>query len=154
MLLHRFSLKKVFKEEAEVEIIIEGQRKCKISGIILDGYGTIEANVENRIKATRLLHTLKSVFLNTKEVSNQTKVRIVVPTLTYGSEFWVITVRVKSKIAAMKVRILKNMEGVARNETIRERLGVVSVVSKIEERQLSWFRHLIRMKDDNFVKVI
>lgn len=54
--------------------------------------------------------------------------------------------------------MLRKIAGVAsqdniRNEIIRERL-LVHIINKIEEGQLSWFDHLVRMSDSNRVQEI
>lgn len=79
-------------------------------------------------------HVLRSEFLNKREVSKQTKIKVyetvVVLTLTYRSGSWLLTDRIKSKIIAMDVQILRKIEGVfrfgkIRNEIIRESLDNV-----------------------------
>lgn len=117
---------------------------------------------KDRIKAAaRLFHTLMSVFLNKRTVSNQTKGKIYntvfVPTLTYASESEILTDRVKANITVMKMRLLIKIEGVSRLHEVRNGAIMESLSNigfrKIEQR-LSWFRHLARLKDDNLVKVI
>lgn len=74
------------------------------------------------------------MFLNKRDVSKQT---VFVSILTYGTESWVLTDRVKSKLTAMEMKILRKIEVVTildkiRNEAIKENFGIVCVVCKIE----------------------
>ena len=41
-----------------------------------------------------------------------------------------------------------------RSEEIRRRLQITSIIYKIKTQQLRWFRHIIRMEEDSFVKTI
>lgn len=41
-----------------------------------------------------------------------------------------------------------------KNDASRESSSVIPVMSKIEDRQLSWFGHLARMRNDNLNNVI
>lgn len=159
----------VSKNEESLDLRLDGRRlkqarTIKYLGSILDCEGNIESDINNRIGATaRLFNALKSVFLNKKEVSKKTKVKIhkavFEPVLTYGSESWVMNKKLKSKVQAMEMRILRKIEGVTkkdkiRNTEIRRRLNVQSVHERIEKRQLSWYGHLVRMKEGNLVKEV
>ena len=79
--------------------------------------------------------------------------------LLYGSETWTLTKKLKSKIQACEMRILRLIFGVTkrdkiRNETIRVRdsLKVQSILTIIEKNQLRWFGHILRMSDTRDVK--
>ena len=81
------------------------------------------------------------------------------PVLTFGSESWVLSDRLKSKIQAMEMKYLRKVKEVTRkdrirNVVIREELKVNSVLDVIEQRELAWFGHLIKMKNDRPVKVV
>ncbi|CAH2013124.1 unnamed protein product [Acanthoscelides obtectus] len=73
------------------------------------------------------------------------------PILIFGSESWVLTNRQKIKLQAIDMKYLRAVrvtrKDKIRNEVIREELGVESVLQRIEENQLKWFGHLVRMKD-------
>ena len=75
---------------------------------------------------------LRRQVIERKEVSKATKLRVintmVVLTLLYGSETWIVQKRHKSKTQAMEMRYLRTIEGVTRldrvsNEGIRRRRG-------------------------------
>ena len=74
------------------------------------------------------------------------------PILTYGSESWILTQRQKSKITAVEMRYLRRVKGVTRkdrirNEHIREELEIIPILDFIEQKQLGWWGHLIRLKE-------
>ena len=68
---------------------------------------------------------------------------VVIPTLTYGCETWVLQEEEKSRLQATEMRVLRKITGVSRldhirNETVRERLGLEPVLKKVERRREYW----------------
>lgn len=65
------------------------------------------------------------VFINKREVSKTTKIKIYktvfIPTQIYGSESQVHTERLKSKIIAMEMKIIRSIEGVTILDRIRNK---------------------------------
>ena len=121
----------------------------------------IEKEVKHRIgKFTKNLNCLYPL-LKQKEIPKDVKVciysTILRPVLLYGSETWTLTKKLKSKIQACEMRILRLIFGVTkrdkiRNETIRNSLNVQSILTIIEKNQLRWFGHILRMPDIRDVK--
>ena len=121
----------------------------------------IEKEVLHRIaKFTKNVNCLYPL-LKQKEIPKDVKVciysTILRPVLLYGSETWTLTKRLKSKIQACEMRILRLIHGVTKkdkikNETIRASLKVQSILSVIEQNQLRWFGHVLRMPDTRDVK--
>nr|CAH7736536.1 unnamed protein product [Callosobruchus chinensis] len=131
---------------------------------IKQGDGTMEVEIKERLmKASKLYHTLRRSFICKKEISRKTKITVYKtifrPVLTFGSESWLLSDRQKSKIQALEMKYLRVVKGVTRrdkirNEVIRSELGVKSVLQKIEETQLKWFGHLVRMDVTRPVKMV
>ena len=74
------------------------------------------------------------------------------PVLIYGSETWTLTTKLKRKIQATEMRVLRLIYGVTRrdrirNDNIRQALKVESVLAIIERNQLRWCGHVQRMPD-------
>ena len=104
-----------------------------------------------------------NTIINNKQVTKKTKTTlyktIYRPTLIYGSETWVTSQKLKSKIQAAEMRFLRRIEGVKRidkirNEHIRNSLQLESIQNTIEKKQLSWYGHLTRMPDNRQTKII
>lgn len=159
----------IANEAEELEIQIDGTKikevkKIKYLGTMTDSQGRLKDEILNRInKVNAVYRTLYKTFFNKREITKETKRRVyesvLVPTLIYGCESWVLTNYLKSRITACEMKILRKIEGVTkldkvRNETIRRNLKVKSVIEKIETQQLRWFGHLVRMNEDRTVKVV
>nr|CAH7736900.1 unnamed protein product [Callosobruchus chinensis] len=144
--------------------VIEQVEAFKYLGIVIQGDGTMEVEIKERLmKASKLYHTLRRSFICKKEISRKTKITVYKtifrPVLTFGSESWLLSDRQKSKIQALEMKYLRGVKGVTRrdkirNEVIRSELGVKSVLQKIEENQLKWFGHLVRMDVTRPVKMV
>ncbi|KAI4465121.1 geranylgeranyl pyrophosphate synthase [Holotrichia oblita] len=131
-------------------------------GVIIDETGTNEADINSRIQKTnKLYYAMNTKFINKKEISKQTKLKVFNAiyrlVLTFGCESWTLSERQKCKVQAMKY--LRRVRGVTkrdrmRNTDIRRDLGTKSIFEFIEERQLSWWGHLQRMNMERPVKKV
>ncbi|KAG5614626.1 hypothetical protein H5410_014450 [Solanum commersonii] len=80
--------------------------------------------------------------------------RVVVrPALLYGAECWPVKNAHVQKMHVAEMRMLRWMCGHTRsdkirNEVIREKVGVTSVVDKLREVRLKWFGHVKRRGTD------
>ncbi|KAF3647890.1 putative cadmium/zinc-transporting ATPase HMA2-like [Capsicum annuum] len=80
--------------------------------------------------------------------------RVVVrPALLYGAECWPVKNSHTQRMKVAEMRMLRWMCGLtrrdrARNETIREKVGVTSVECKMREARLRWFGHVKRRSMD------
>ena len=68
---------------------------------------------------------------------------MIVPTLTYGTESWVLKEREKQRVQAVEMRVLRKIAGVCRidhvrNEVIREQLGQEGIVEKVCRKREAW----------------
>ncbi|CAH2003424.1 unnamed protein product [Acanthoscelides obtectus] len=124
--------------------------------------GSMEAELSERInKAVKTYHTMSKVFLRNKKISRKSKMMvyktIFIPTLIYGSEGWVLTNRLKSKIQAVDMKFFRKVTRITRrdkirNDIVRAELGVESISHRVEVQQLRWFGHLNRMKESRPAK--
>ena len=78
---------------------------------------------------------------------------IVVPTVTYGSEAWVMNKRERSRVEAVEMKCLRAICGVTkfdrvRNDWIQEGTGVkMKLGERIEQANLRWYGHVRRMDE-------
>lgn len=147
----------VGEEREEINIDIENTKIEQVNtfqylGVEIDGKGTQETEINNRVeKAIKLYYTMSNKFLNTKEISQQTKLRVFKsiyrPILTFGCESWNLTKKQKSQIQAAEMKYLRRVKGITkrdriRNIEIRNDLEIQPTLEFIEERQLGWWGHL------------
>jgi hypothetical protein len=99
-------------------------------------------------------------YLNHKEITERTKLSVYKstfsPILSFASETWVLNKKYKSKIQTMEMRFLRKVVGKIRrdkirNERTRRNLGVPPLQIKIEESQLRWAGHVLRMGEERIV---
>jgi len=88
-----------------------------------------------------------SIKLNSKFY--KTAVR---PAMMYRPECWTIDKKIEQRMSVAEMRILRSMDGVTRedkirNEYIRSSLGVVSIVNKMREIRFRWLGHVLRRKE-------
>ena len=147
------------KLKRSCNILAGGQKLKEVNtfkylGVNFNDNGIMEAEIDARIakysKNVGLLYPL----LKEREIPTKVKITIyktiLRPILTYGSEAWVLIKRLQSKVQAAEMRVLRlilgvNMRDRLRNEVIREKLNVESVLEFIERSQLRWFGHVKRM---------
>ena len=82
----------------------------------------MEGEVEKRIGMTvQTVGAMKKVY-ESREVSREAKVTVyevvVIPTLTYGCETWVLKEREKPRLQATWMRVLRKITGVSRQAGI------------------------------------
>ena len=116
----------------------------------------MENEINNRIsKFTRNVNALYPLLKERKipkDVKACMYTTILRPVLLYGSETWILTKKLKSRIQATEMRVLRLIHGVTkrdriRNENIRSTLSVESILTIIERNQLRWYGHVLRMPD-------
>ena len=154
-------------ESEDLDISWEGKQVEQVTeytylGVKICNNGKIEQEINNRIsKANNIYYQLNNTILGKKEINTKTKLQvynsIYVPTLTYGSESWIINKRIESRITASEMKCLRKIQGVTkrdklRNQNIRNQLQTKPVVENIIEKSLKWIGHVIRMKDERIPK--
>ncbi|PHT29317.1 hypothetical protein CQW23_31084 [Capsicum baccatum] len=148
--------------EDEVVVKLESQEVCKRDsfkylGSVIQGNGEIDEDVSHRIGAGWLKWKLASRVLCDKKVSPKLKGKfyrmVVRPAMLYGAECWPVKNSHIQKMKVAEMRMLRWICGMTRgdrvrNETIREKVGVAPVESKMREVRLSWFGHVKRRDMD------
>ncbi|KAG5613577.1 hypothetical protein H5410_024858 [Solanum commersonii] len=149
-------------EEADVEVrlatqIIPKRESFKYLGSVIQGSGDIDEDVTHRIGVAWMKWRLASGVLCDKKIPSRLKgkfYRVVVrPALLYGAECWPVKNAHVQKMHVAEMRMLRWMCGHTRsdrirNEVIREKVGVASVVDKLREARLRWFGHVKRRGAD------
>lgn len=144
--------------------VLEQVKSFKYLGAHLNEEGRMEEEIRERIGAAgRFFHATRNTFIGKKEVSTQAKVSVYktvfLPILTYSSESWTLTTRLKSQIQAMEMRYLRKVIGKTRrdrvrNATVRRDLGVQPAIERITANQLRWYGHVTRMMEDRVAKTV
>ncbi|XP_015162155.1 uncharacterized protein [Solanum tuberosum] len=143
-------------DEADVDVrlatqIIPKKESFKYLGSVIQESGDIDDDVTHRIGAAWMKWRLASGVLCDKKIPPKLKgkfYRVVVrPSLLYGAECWPVKNSHVQKMHVAEMRMLRWMCGHTRsdkirNEVIREKVGVASVVDKLREARLRWFRHV------------
>lgn len=153
------------KHSIEIDGKYLEQVKCyKYLGVVINSKGNLEEEINERVAKTgRLFNSIKASFLGKKEVPSSIKAEIVKkimkPVLTYGSETWTTNERIRSKITSIEMRFLRKIEGKTkkdriRNEVFRKNLDIVPVAITVEQAQLRWLGHIMRMGEDRLVKQV
>ncbi|XP_030753324.1 uncharacterized protein LOC115880278 [Sitophilus oryzae] len=131
------------------DINLEQVDLYKYLGVNISNTGEQEMEIIERIDNTsRLYQAIKNSFLNKKEISRALKMTVFIQTLTFSCESWVLTKRLKTRYSVLGV----TRKDILRNSFIREEPKVDSILNKIEQCQLRWYGHLIRMNNDIPVK--
>ena len=99
--------------------------------------------VEARIgSATQLIRAMSEIVLRRKELSRNTKLKVMnatmMPTLLYGCETWSLSKKKQSRIQATQSNVLRRIEGLSRldrvrNVDIREKLRQEGVLDNYDE---------------------
>ncbi|KAG5580363.1 hypothetical protein H5410_050990 [Solanum commersonii] len=149
-------------EEAEVEVrlatqIIPKRESFKYLGSVIQGSGDIDDDVTHHIGVAWMKWRLASGVLCDKKIPSRLKGKfykvVVRPALLYGAECWPVKNAHVQKMHVAEMRMLRWMCGHTRsdkirNEVIREKVGVASVVDKLREARLRWFGHMKRRGAD------
>ena len=138
-------------EECEVKIreeTIEQVDAMKYLGVMISSDGSMEKEVEARIgSATQVIGGMSEIVLRRKELSRNTKLKVMnatmMPTLLYGCETWSLSKKLQSRIQATQINVLRRIEGLSkldrvRNVDIREKLRQEGVLDMVKSRQERW----------------
>ena len=99
----------------------------------------------------------RGLGMNVKKVLYE---RVVVPTVTYGSESWGMKVTERWKMNVFEMKCLRSMAGVSRldrvrNEEVRERTGVRrELAARVDMNVLRWFGHVERMDNERLLRKV
>jgi hypothetical protein len=80
-----------------------------------------------------------------------------IPVLMYGSEIWVPTKKVQTRIQSTEMNFLRKTKGCTKldhitNEIIRTELNIYPVNDTIEHYHNNWLQHINRMQDTRLPK--
>ncbi|KAK3516010.1 hypothetical protein QTP70_000994 [Hemibagrus guttatus] len=127
----------------------------KYLGVLFTSEGRMEREIDRQIgAAAAVMRSMYRSVVVKKELSRKVKLSIYqsiyVPTLSYGHELWAMTKRVRSRIQAAEMSILRRVAGRSlrdrvRSSVTREELGVEPLLLHIERGQLWWLAHLFWM---------
>ena len=155
------------EEGARMNVILNGEvleevDRFKYLGSVVAANGGIEADVCHRVnEGCKMLGALKGVMkcrglgMNVKKVLYE---KVIVPTVTYGSECWGMKVSERQKLNVFEMRCLRSMAGVSRmdrirNEVVRQRTGVeIESGTRVDMNVLRWFEHVERMENERLLK--
>ena len=142
--------------------VLEEVDQFKYLGSVIAANGGVEADVRNRVnEGCKVLGAMKGIIgnrgvnMNVKRVLHE---RVIVPTVTYGSELWGMRVNERQKLNVFEMKCLRSMAGVSRldrlrNEEVRERTGVrKELASRVDGNVLRWFGHVERMDNERLLK--
>lgn len=153
-------------DEREMEVHI-GEERLKnvdqfvyLGGVFTSKGGCIqevEARMEKYGRTVRALYPIMKDRVMDIRVKKIIFDSILVPTLTYGSETWSITTREEKRIEAAEMRVLRMIVGKTRrdrvrNEWVRERIGVVPVINRMDSARLRWWGHVERMSEERVAR--
>ena len=133
----------------------------KYLGVTFDSGAQKETTINDRINKYSQNVGLLFPLLRDKRIPRKAKISIyqsiLQPILLYGSECWTLTEPMKSKVQAAEMKVLRLIKGVTlfdkqRNEDIRRELGVKSVLDVIQQTQLRWYGHVMRMDNSRLPK--
>ena len=155
-------------KKSEVMVVSRTPRNCSVSvgetrlkethsfnylGAEINREGLMEGEITARIRKFGMNLQLLYPLLRDSHISRRVKTTIYTtilrPILMYGSETWSLTTKLKSRIQAAEMRILRLIHGVTkldrvRNTIIRQALQIESILDLIERNQLRWFGHVKR----------
>ena len=141
--------------ECKVEVggvQLEQAKETVYLGVRLSENGRMESELERIGRAATVVGSLRKTVFGNKELSNEAKMTVynavVVPTLVYGCETWVLKDRDKTRLQAAEMKVLRSVVGVTRlervrNEAIRERLKQEAVVAQVKRRRELWREKMI-----------
>ena len=137
---------------------LEEVDQFKYLGSILSANGGVEADVSHRVsEGCKVLGAVNGVIRNRGLEMNVKRAlyeKVIVPTVTYGSELWGMKERERQRLNVFEMRCLRSMCGVSRldrlrNEEVRERTGVrKELADRVDMNVLRWFGHVERMEDE------
>ena len=121
-------------------------------------------DVERRITAGNKVNGALAALTRRQNVSTAARLAVhnalLIPTLLYGSETWVLKKKNERKMNAVEMRSLRRICGVSladriRNEEIHKMTGTSgNFTVRTKKNVLNWLRHVERMNDERIAKKI
>ena len=154
---------------ARLNVLLNGEAleevdQFKYLGSIIAANGGVEADVSHRVsEGCKVLGAMSGVIRNKglgMDVKRALYEKVIVPTVTYGSELWGMKERERQKLNVFEMRCLRSMCGVSRldrlrNDVERRMTGVRKELAvRVDRNVLRWFGHVERMDDDRLLKKV
>ena len=147
-----------FNLDEEGEVLMDGEEIKKVSafkylGSHVSQDGELDVEVRHRIQSGWNSWRKLTGILCARRVSVSLKGKIyktaVRPAMLYGSETWAVKRTQEKRMNVAEMRMLRWMCGVTRrdrvrNEHIRGTVKVAELSSKMQERRLNWYGHVMR----------
>ena len=143
---------------------LEEVDQFKYLGSVIAANGGVEADVSHRVsEGCKVLGAMNGVIRNRglgMDVKRALYEKVIVPTVTYGSELWGMKERERQKLNVLEMRCLRSMCGVSRldrlrNDVVRKMIGVRKEFAvRVDRNVLRWFGHVERMDDDRLLKKV
>ena len=102
-------------------------------------------------------------LLKDRHVPNKAKLlihmTILRPILLYGHESWILTKKLKSKITAADMKVLRLVKGITRRDRLRnadiyEEVKIKPIIETIQTDLLRWFGHVMRRDEKTTAKKV
>ena len=155
------------EDGARLNVMLNGEAhqevyQFKYLGSVIAANGGVEADVHHKVyEGCKVLDVLERVMKNRGLEMNVKKVlhrKVVVPTVMYVSESWVMKVTERQKLNVFKMKCLESMTGAfrldrVRDEVVRARTVVrKKLTTRVDMNALRWFGHVERMDNDQLLK--
>lgn len=142
--------------------LIQNCKDFKYLGSKVNRHSSCDDDVKHRVSVGWMKFQENSGILCDKKFMPKLKGRlyttVIRPALLYGSECWTSYKEYNDKLTATEMKMLRMSAGVTlkdklRSSYIRKSLGVdETIVTKLEERQMKWYGHVMRRDEEHIVK--
>lgn len=137
----------------------------KYLGSIINEFGLFGKEIEHRlITANKCYYSLHKL-LSSKLLSRSSKLRcyktIIMPTLLYCCETWVLTKKTTKSLFTFENKILRKIFGpiqennswrILKNKELREIYKDPDIIALIKSRRLRWLGHVLRRDDNSLLR--
>lgn len=133
-------------------------------GNVLTNDGKLDTEIaKRRQKASNIYHAINRTILKKREIEEKIKLAvynvIALPAILYGCETWTTNESQKAQLNTIEMKFLRSIAGKTRydrvrNEDIREITKQELIKTEMENRQLSWYGHIMRMDRNRLVKKV
>ncbi|XP_068213394.1 uncharacterized protein [Palaemon carinicauda] len=126
--------------------------------------GKMERAIQDRISSGQKAFVRLRRIWKDRNISIKLKIRllraIVIPTVIYGAECWILKKREEKQLLAFKMKSLRRICGVRwedriTNERVRQMTGIEdTILIRVEDNQRRWFGYIQRMEQDRWPKIV
>ncbi|GFS19314.1 reverse transcriptase-like protein [Elysia marginata] len=152
----------ISRNETTTAFNIEGNAllnatEFKYLGSFFTKNGRLDREIEVRCQKANSISYQLAPLLKHESIPIATKAKLInsifLTTLTYQCQTWPLTQGLKNKLVTCEMRCLrkvvnKTRRDKIRNEVIRAQVGATPVLQHVENQQIKWFGHLMRMPTD------